>query len=143
MSYKHILVAVDLSETSKFLIEKSILIARPYKTKISIIHVNINYSDMYTGLINVNLNDIQKLIYVDTNNALKKLSQNTDYKFSKILNSQGKLNKVLIKTVTKYDIDLLICGHHQDFLSNFMSSARQIINTIHIDVLVVPLKNKL
>lgn len=140
MSYQHILVAVDLSKKSKMLIEKAISIARPYKTNISIIHVNINYSDIYTGLININFDRIQNLIHFDTNNALKKLSQNTDFKFSKIINGQGELSKILMQTIKKYNIDLLVCGHHQDFLSKFMSSARQIINTIKVDVLVIPFK---
>lgn len=138
--YKHILVAVDLSKTSILLIKKAILIARPYKTKISIIHVSLNYSDLYTGLINVDFSKMQKLILNESINALKKLAKNSHYKFSKILSSQGELNNTLIKTIKNYNIDLLICGHHQDFLSKFISSARQLIEKIKIDVLIVPLK---
>ncbi|VEA45003.1 universal stress protein A [Salmonella enterica subsp. arizonae] len=36
--------------------------ARPYNAKISLIHVDVNYSDLYTGLIDVNLGDMQKRI---------------------------------------------------------------------------------
>ncbi len=31
--------------------------ARPYNAKISLIHVDVNYSNLYTGLIDVNLGD--------------------------------------------------------------------------------------
>lgn len=140
-SYKHILVAVDLSKTSIILIEKAILIARPYNTKISIIHVSLNYSNLYTGLMNIDFSKIQKLIFNDSINSLKKLTKNCHYKFSKILSSQGELNKTLNTTIKNYNIDLLICGHHQDFLSKFISSARQLIEKIKIDVLIIPLKN--
>lgn len=140
MLYKHILVAVDLSKTSKILIEKAIFIAKPYKTKISIIHVNLNYSDIYTGLIKIDFNKIQKLIYNDSVVSLKELIQNFDYKFNKILNSQGELNKTLINTIKRNNIDLLICGHHQDFLSKFMSLSSELIKNIQIDVLIIPLK---
>ncbi len=60
MAYKHILIAVDLSPESKVLVEKAVSMARPYNAKVSLIHVDVNYSDLYTGLIDVNLGDMQK-----------------------------------------------------------------------------------
>jgi universal stress protein A len=39
-------------------------------------------------------------------------------------------------------VDLVVCGHHQDFWSKLMSSARQLINTVHIDMLIVPLRDE-
>ncbi|SPX09408.1 universal stress protein A [Escherichia coli] len=53
MAYKHILIAVDLSPESKVLVEKAVSMARPYNAKVSLIHVDVNYSDLYTGLIDV------------------------------------------------------------------------------------------
>ena len=50
MAYKHILIAVDLSPESKILVEKAVSMARPYNAKVSLIHVDVNYSDLYTGL---------------------------------------------------------------------------------------------
>ncbi len=61
MAYKHILIAVDSSPESKVLVEKAVM-ARPYNAKVSLIHVDVNYSDLYTGLIDVNLGDMQKRI---------------------------------------------------------------------------------
>ncbi|MGK3383589.1 hypothetical protein ACSLOB_22070, partial [Escherichia coli] len=40
---------------SKVLVEKAVSMARPYNAKVSLIHVDVNYSDLYTGLIDVNL----------------------------------------------------------------------------------------
>ena len=57
MAYKHILIAVDLSPESKVLVDKAVSMARPYNAKVSLIHVDVNYSDLYTGLIDVNLGD--------------------------------------------------------------------------------------
>ncbi|MDI9228848.1 universal stress global response regulator UspA, partial [Serratia bockelmannii] len=39
-------------------------------------------------------------------------------------------------------MDLVVCGHHQDFWSKLMSSERQLINTVHIDMLIVPLRDE-
>lgn len=44
MAYKHILIAVDLSPESKVLVEKAVSMARPYNAKVSLIHVDVNYS---------------------------------------------------------------------------------------------------
>ncbi|GAL05648.1 universal stress protein A [Photobacterium aphoticum] len=38
------------------------------------------------------------------------------------------------------DIELVVCGHHQDFWSKILSSARQLINRSPVDMLMVPLK---
>lgn len=73
MAYKHILIAVDLSPESKVLVEKAVSMARPYNAKVSLIHVDVNYSDLYTGLIDVNLGDMQKRISEETHHALTEL----------------------------------------------------------------------
>ncbi|ARU95701.1 MULTISPECIES: universal stress protein UspA [Tatumella] len=142
MSYKHILVAVDLSPESQLLVEKAVSLARPYNAKVSLIHVDVNYSDLYTGLIDVNLGDMQKRISEETQTALSELSTNAGYPMSQTLSGSGDLAQVLIDAINKYHVDLVICGHHQDFWSKLMSSARQLINTVHIDMLIVPMKDE-
>ncbi|WP_350306011.1 universal stress protein UspA [Photorhabdus viridis] len=141
MAYKHILVAVDLSPESQVLVQKAISTAKPYSAKVSLIHVDVNYSDLYTGLIDVNLGDMQQRITDETRNALKDLSAGTDYDIQETLSGSGDLAQVLVDAIKKYDIDLVVCGHHQDFWSKLMSSARQLINTIHVDMLIVPLRD--
>ena len=141
MAYKHILIAVDLSPESKVLVEKAVSMARPYNAKVSLIHVDVNYSDLYTGLIDVNLGDMQKRISEETHHALSELSTNAGYPITETLSGSGDLAQVLVDAIKKYDMDLVLCGHHQDFWSKLMSSARQLINTVHIDMLIVPLRD--
>ncbi len=50
---------------SKVLVEKRSL-WRPYNAKNLLIHVDVNYSDLYTGLIDVNLGDMVKRISEET-----------------------------------------------------------------------------
>ncbi|KAA1177321.1 MULTISPECIES: universal stress protein UspA [Photorhabdus] len=141
MAYKHILVAVDLSPESQVLVQKAVSMAKPYNAKVSLIHVDVNYSDLYTGLIDVNLGDMQQRITDETRNALKELSTESDYDIQETLSGSGDLGQVLVDAIKKYDIDLVVCGHHQDFWSKLMSSARQLINTVHVDMLIVPLRD--
>ncbi|MCC8365296.1 MULTISPECIES: universal stress protein UspA [Xenorhabdus] len=142
MAYKHILVAVDLSPESRVLVDKAVSLARPYNAKVSLIHVDVNYSDLYTGLIDVNLGDMQARIADETRNSLKELSENSSYEIQETLSGSGDLGQVLVDAIKQYDMDLVVCGHHQDFWSKLMSSARQLINTVHVDMLIVPLRDE-
>lgn len=141
MAYEHILVAVDLSPESNILVEKAVSMAKPYQAEISLIHVGINYSDLYTGLVDINMNDMKERITEDAYIALNKLANQADYHISHTLSGNGDFGQVLIEAILQYHIDLVVCGHHQDFWSKLMSSARQLINTTHIDTLIVPLKD--
>ncbi|MBS9422586.1 universal stress protein UspA [Photorhabdus caribbeanensis] len=141
MAYKHILVAVDLSPESQVLVRKAVSMAKPDNAKISLIHVDVNYSDLYTGLIDVNLGDMQQRITDETRSALKALSADSGYDIQETLSGSGDLGQVLVDAIKKYDIDMVVCGHHQDFWSKLMSSARQLINTVHVDMLIVPLRD--
>lgn len=84
---------------------------------------------------------MQQRITDETRNALKDLSDNSGYEIQETLSGSGDLGQVLVDAIKKYDMDLVVCGHHQDFWSKLMSSARQLINTVHVDMLIVPLKD--
>lgn len=102
MAYKHILIAVDLSPESKVLVEKAVSMARPYNAKVSLIHVDVNYSDLYTGLIDVNLGDMQKRISEETHHALTYLCRfmciyHDDITGEKAIILQGKIRSHLCR----------------------------------------------
>jgi len=137
--YKHVLVAVALSDESDFLLKKAAGVAQRHGAKLSIIHVDANFSDLYTGLIDVNMSSMQDRISSETQQALVQLSENAGYPISEKLSGSGDLGQVLSDAIEQYEVDLLVTGHHQDFWSKLMSSTRQVMNTIKIDMLVVPL----
>ncbi|OOF50106.1 universal stress protein [Rodentibacter genomosp. 1] len=142
MMYKHILVAVDLSDESAFLLKKAVGIAKRHEAKLSIIHVDVNFSDLYTGLVDVNMSSMQDRISSETQKALLSLAENASYPVQEKLSGSGDLRQVLTDAIEQYDIDLLVTGHHQDFWSKLMSSTRQVMNTVKIDMLVVPLRDE-
>ena len=140
--YKHVLVAVDLSEESPVLLRKAVGVAKRHEAKLSIIHVDVNFSDLYTGLIDVNMSSMQDRISTETQKALLDLAESADYPISEKLSGSGDLGQVLSDAIKQYDVDLLVTGHHQDFWSKLMASTRQVMNTIKIDMLVVPLRDE-
>ena len=140
--YNHVLVAVDLSDESAFLLEKAAKIAKRNDAKLSIIHVDVNFSDLYTGLIDVNMSSMQDRISTETHQALTQLAEQAGYPITEKLSGSGDLGQALTDAIEQYDVDLLVTGHHQDFWSKLMSSTRQVMNNIAIDMLVVPLRDE-
>lgn len=140
--YKHVLVAVDLSEESLVLLRKGANIAEKFGAKLSLIHVDVNFSDLYTGLIDINMSSVQDSVLAETSKALNDLAGQITYPVTEKLNGTGDFSQVLEEAVDKHDVDLLITGHHQDFWSKFMSSTRQLMNSVKVDMLVVPLDDE-
>ena len=140
--YKHILVAVDLSEESLVLLRKGANIAEKFGAKLSLIHVDVNFADLDTGLIDINRSSVQDSVIAETSKALNDLAGQITYPVTEKLNGTGDFSQVLEEAVDKHDVDLLITGHHQDFWSKFMSSTRQLMNSVKVDMLVVPLDDE-
>jgi len=123
-------------------LEKAAKIAKRNDAKLSIIHVDVNFSDLYTGLIDVNMSSMQDRISTETHQALTQLAEQAGYPITEKLSGSGDLGQVLTDAIEQYDVDLLVTGHHQDFWSKLMSSTRQVMNNIAIDMLVVPLRDE-
>ena len=78
--YKHVLVAVDLSWRKwNFYSKKAVGIAKRNDAQLSIIHVDVNFSDLYTGLIDVNMSSMQNRISSETQKALINLAEHAGY----------------------------------------------------------------
>ncbi|SJL85035.1 universal stress protein [Vibrio palustris] len=138
MSYQHFLVAVDLSEDSKILIDKAVSLAKPLNASISFIHIDVNYAELYTGLIDINLVETQHHSMESSLQQLRELAKYADYPITHTLVGSGDLSNEMCETIEQFSIDLVVCGHHQDFWSKLLSSTRQLMNCTPVDLLVVP-----
>ncbi len=71
---------------------------------------------------------MQKRISEETHHALTELSTNAGYPITETLSGSGDLGQVLVDAIKKYDMDLVVCGHHQGLLEQtdvFRTSADQ------------------
>lgn len=139
MSYKHLLVAVDLSQSSEFILARAAALAKEGNAKISLIYVDVDYADNYTGL---SYSQESKLEPVSQRTAslekeLQALAEKIDYPIANRVFLAGDLNKNLQATVKELGADLLVCGHHHSFWSHLLSSARKLVNTSLIDLLII------
>lgn len=141
MSYKHILVAVDLTQESKALIDKSLNLAKPLKAEVSFIHVDPRFEELYhhSGILDADLDNNGEFAAERSRSELKELAKETDYPIKNCLVGTGDYGCVIKNVISKYEVDLFVCGHHRDFLSQIFSSTKPILNQIGIDTLVIPI----
>ncbi|WP_409421598.1 universal stress protein [Pseudaeromonas sp. ZJS20] len=137
--YQHILVALDLDEEHTRVLDKAVALARCHHAKLSVIHVDINLQDLYTEMIALDIDTMQDKVLADANARLDKALAGTDYPIEKRLVICGDLCSKVNEAVSEYGIDLLVCGHRQTFWSLLTSSARQLMNSVSCDLLVMPL----
>lgn len=125
MSYKHILVAVDLSESSQAVIDKAISLAKDAQSKLSLVFVDVD---------TVALAQKEEL---KRQKELQALVEKSDYPVTETLVVVGDLHIKLASIVKQMNIDLVVCGHHHKFLSRIFSSVPKLTNAVETDLLVV------
>lgn len=128
MSYYHILVATDLSEQSKKLVDKAVEQAIPGLTDVSIVYVDVSH--IIEG-------KKDQLRYKE---QLQKLAQQCDFPIVDTSVVVGDLQMKIAGLVENQDIDLVVCGHKHRVLSQLLSSAPKLINNVNTDLLVVHLE---
>ncbi|BEU03599.1 universal stress protein [Agarivorans sp. OAG1] len=142
MSYRHILVAVDLSENSRRIIDKVILLAKPLDAKVSLIFVDESANDSaFSGLIDLDLAAIEPMhpSLKEFANKLNALVVDTNYTIENQFVMQGDLSARLDETVAEVGADLIVCGHDNGFWHRLASKHHELVNNVSIDLLVIPI----
>lgn len=139
MKYQHILVAIELSDDSKPLIDKAVSFARLVDAKVSLIHIDGTVGEIYKELIDIQTGPNLKPLNDRSNKALRSLQQYSDFPLTHFYVGTGDLSDKLHDVIHDNGFDLLICGHHHDFVSKLVSYSRHLINKSPIDILVVPI----
>ncbi|MGF1735197.1 universal stress protein [Photobacterium satsumensis] len=128
MSYEHILVAVDLSQSSQIVIDKAVSLAKGTNCKLSFVNVGVN---------RVVLEQKEKLTL---EKELQALAEKCSHPVTDTFVVVGDLHIKLSGIVKEMDIDLVVCGHHHKFFSRLFSSVPKLANAVEADLLVVYLK---
>jgi Universal stress protein UspA and related nucleotide-binding proteins len=139
-SYQHILAAIDLGSNNDIVLRKAIALARTHAAKLSVIHVDMDVQSLYTDMIDIELEQVQDNMLQETQAKLEQALAGLDFPIDKKLILCGDLGEKVNEAIELYGIDLLVCGHHQSFWSLLVSSARQLMNSVECDMLVVPIK---
>ncbi|WP_159651011.1 universal stress protein [Vibrio atypicus] len=141
MQYKHILVALELSEESNVLIERAVFLANQLNSRISFIHIDGTHGEIYPDLVDIKENPDFRPLNEHIMEQLRAFDTNTDFPISRFIVGTGDLSEKLHEVINESSIDLLICGHHQDFWSRIISYSQHLINKSPVDILVVPIES--
>lgn len=139
MSYSHLLVAVAPTPESQALLRKAVAIARPLNARISLITLSTD-PEMYNQLAAPMMENLRELMQEETLQFLQTLADTTDYPIWKSQIACGELGEHITAFSKKYEVDLVICGNHnQSFFSRATCSAKSIVGNSGVDVLLVTL----
>lgn len=139
MSYSHLLVSVAVSPESHQLIARAVSIARPNNARISLITLAAE-PEMYNQLAAPMLEDIREVLQEETQQFLRELVERANYPVHQTVIATGELSEHILDICRKQNIDLVICGNHnQSFFSRAACSAKSIVSSSQVDVLLVPL----
>ena len=139
MSYSHLLVSVAVSSESHQLIAKAVAIARPSQARITIITLAPE-PEMYNQLAAPMLEDIREVLQEETQQFLDELIAKAEYPITRAVIATGELSEHILNICQKHQVDLVICGNHnQSFFSRATCSAKTIVSSSKIDVLLIPL----
>ena len=141
-TYQHILVALDINDDFQPILGKAIALARRNNAKLSVLHVDINLRDLYTEMVDIDVERVQRKVLADTKNKLDTILAGIDYPLERSMVMCGDLVKEVNQVVEAQGVDLLVCGHHQSFWNLLASAARQLMNSVTCDLLIVPFSGR-
>ncbi|EHG7583756.1 MULTISPECIES: universal stress protein UspC [Citrobacter] len=139
MSYRHILVAVAVTPESQQLLAKAVSIAQPVNARISLITLASD-PELYNQFAAPMLEDLRAVMHEETHDFLKKLGKDAGYPIAQTFITYGELSEHILDVCRKHDVDLVVCGNHnQSFFSRASCSAKSVVSSSLVDVLLVPL----
>lgn len=137
MTYKNILVAVSNNDEDNILLRKSSEIAKKFNARLTAVHIDDELSYLYSGVYSQFSEDMLEGLKNDTDRMFFDRLKSFSNMMLRI--EQGTMPETLISLVEKEGFDLLICGHHHNFINRLMPAYRGIINKSTADLLIIPL----
>ncbi|WP_279045059.1 universal stress protein UspC [Cedecea davisae] len=139
MSYSHVLVAVAVTPESHLLVQKAVSIVKPVNGRITLVTLASD-PELYNQLAAPMMENLRELMLEETRLFLDEIREKAQYPIENIIISSGELSEHILNICERQDVDLVICGNHnQSFFSKIMSSAKAVVAASAVDVLLVPL----
>ncbi|WP_105693394.1 universal stress protein UspC [Cronobacter dublinensis] len=139
MSYSHVLVAVAVTPESHRLIARAVSIVKPVNGKITLITIATD-PELFNQMSAPMLENLRDVMYEETQTFLEALKTAAGYPIEKALIATGELGESIHAICEKNDIDLVICGNHnQSFFSKAVCSAKSVLAASRTDLLLVAL----
>ncbi len=140
MRYTHLLVAVSMSPESHRLVAKAVSIARPFQARLTLITL-MSDPEMYNHLVAPMMENVREVLAEETQQFMNELVERAGYPVEQTIVASGELSEHVRHTCRSQNVDLVIYGNHnQGFFSRATCSAKTIVGSSGVDVLLVPLE---
>ena len=139
MFYKKIAVAVAGKNEDTILINRARELAEQNDSYLTIIHIDDIRERMGCGIYIPSHPDDICGVRAHNKEYMRKLVSDICNNKLKIRIIPGEMPSSLIEAVKEERCDLLICGHHQSFIHKLLPSCQRLINSLPVNILIVPL----
>ncbi|KAB0303650.1 universal stress global response regulator UspA [Vibrio fortis] len=140
MEYKHILVAIELSQDTNILIDRATFFANKLDADLSFVYIDGTHGEIYPELVDIKQHTGELPFNEDAVKQLRDFEAYSEHNIKHLFMGTGDLTDKLKETVAANQVDFLICGHHHDFWSKIISHSKQLIDKSPVDILVVPIE---
>ncbi|WED23377.1 universal stress protein [Vibrio sp. JC009] len=137
--YKHVLVAVELSDDTDTLIDKASAFAKKFDAEVSLVYIDSAYGEIYTGFFDLTDEEGRHNVGERTINYIDRFIERSEVPIKSALVGSGNIKNKLPELLNQVEADIIICGHHHDFWSHIVSTCRQLIDSSSIDILIHPI----
>jgi len=87
------------------------------------------------------MENLRELMLEETQLFIDELAKKANYPITETVIATGELSEHILAICNKGSVDLVICGNHnQSFFSKIICSAKAVVASSQVDVLLVPLR---
>lgn len=141
--YKHILVAVDLGENSKALLERAASIAKLTKAKLSLAHVLPHALIAYAGEFSIPIDaELESTIKKQAKRKMRALAKKHEIDTKNLYLLEGSIKTEITALSEQIEADLIVVGTHNHTGLEILlgSQANAILHAAKCDVWVIRIK---
>jgi universal stress protein A len=143
-TYKHILLATDLSKDAGTITEKAVNLAKKSNAKLSMVHVIEHTPIVYGGgefSIPIGMHLEEQLAYY-AKKAMRLLGQQFNIKSEDQYIMHGSIKREIIEMALQVNADLIVLGHGHSGAEHLLgSTANAILHAAKCDILAVRTRN--
>ncbi|KLV03727.1 hypothetical protein ABT56_18120 [Photobacterium aquae] len=142
MGYKHVLLAVNFDDDAEYLVKKAAEQSRVNHALFSVIHIDPDFTDLYEGVREFDLEAEGDEILSASVQAMCGLLKEADYPIYKHIFYAGYVEDQIIKAIEEFDVDLLVLGHHKSnlFRQLVLSPSEPLLRKMPCDILFLRLR---
>jgi universal stress protein A len=139
--YKHILLAVDLTEEGAQVVDKAIALQKVHSSQLTLIHVVEPISYAY-GDIAINAGEIQQRLTTSSDDHLNRIVEENGLTNTTCITLNGKAAAEIHRYAGQNKVDLIVTGSHGRHGLQLLlgSTANGILHGSDCDVLAVRIK---